>query len=170
MARVLAGEAEAFREIVLRCRSDVYRVLFRMTGVKEDAEDLTQETFLRAYRSLDRFQESEPLAPWLITIATRLGLNFLRSRRRAVWVDYAEYMGSEPAPTTAAEENIDRERARFRLQQALKKLGPKERTAIILKYEQGYTAQEIAEILKAPRDTIKTWLLRSRERLLKEMK
>lgn len=152
-----------------RYQSEIFRILYRMTGVREDAEDLTQETFLRAFRFLDRFRPSERLLPWLVTIAARTGLNFLRSRKEWIKLDEDLERGLFVSAGDV-EDSLDRKRDVSRVQQALGKLPSRERIVLVLKYEQDLTASEIAELLKVPRNTVKTWLLRGRERLLRELK
>ena len=79
--RSLTGDQRACRDLVRRYQRQVYSVLLRVVRRSEDAEDLTQETFVRMFRALDRYDPERPFTAWLFTIATRIGIDHLRRRR-----------------------------------------------------------------------------------------
>jgi RNA polymerase sigma-70 factor (ECF subfamily) len=172
--RILAGDREAFAEVVSRYHRVVFSVAYRMTGTRAEAEDLCQEVFLRFYRSLHRFDRRMPLGPWLRKIACNQSLNHLRRR------SLERRLLQEPDPERALAENVhdasdgpeerlaQSERA-DRLQRALSVLSPHQRAAVTLKYVEGLTAEEIAKAMDAPTNTVKTWLLRAREKLRREL-
>src|SRR2546425_1764724 len=82
LARARQGDAEAFRVLVERHSRSVFRLAYRMTGNEEDAEDVVQETFLRAYRQLDRYEARSSFSTWLYRIASNYSLDLIRMRRR----------------------------------------------------------------------------------------
>jgi len=172
--RALAGDGEAFRELVSRYHRAVFAISYRMTGTRAEAEDLCQEVFLRAYRSLARFDRSWPLGPWLRKIACNAALNHLRHRAvergGSTETDPNEEPGqSAPDPGAGPEERLARSERADRLGRALSKLPSNQRLAFTLKYVEELTADEIARAMDVPKNTVKTWLLRAREALRKEL-
>src|SRR6266436_8172176 len=87
VALVLAGDRDAFRTLVERHSRSIFRVVFRMTGNQEDAEEIVQETFLRAYRSLERFELRANFSTWLYRIAVNRTLDFLNARKTQMTKD-----------------------------------------------------------------------------------
>jgi RNA polymerase sigma-70 factor (ECF subfamily) len=181
--RILSEDRGAFDLLVARYQRVIFAIGYRMTGSAADAEDLCQDVLLRVFRSLDRFDTARPLGPWIRKIACNASLHFLRHRgveRRLVRdrVDDGGGAGGadgtdpglavadgRPGPEEiAAARDLDR-----RLQQALLAFPEKPRLAFTLKYVEGLTSAEIAEALEVPRDTVKTWLLRARERLRRDL-
>lgn len=174
--RILSGDREAFDELVARYQRVVFAISYRMTGSAPEAEDLCQDVFLAVFRNLDRFDPSRPLGPWIRKIACNGALHFIRHRgveRRSLREPDREPDGwvaadvADPAPSpedAAAGREID-----IRLQRTLLAFPEKPRLAFTLKYVEGLTAAEIAEALDVPRNTVKTWLLRARETLRREL-
>jgi RNA polymerase sigma-70 factor (ECF subfamily) len=174
--RTLAGDAEAFGELVSRYHRVVFALAYRMTGTRTEAEDLCQDVFLRVYRSLERFDRRWPFGPWLRKIACNAVLNHLRHRgvergliggTRDDRDDTAS--AAAPDPGASPEENAARSQTADRLGRALATLPANQRLAFTLKYVEGLTGNEIAEAMDAPKNTVKTWLLRAREALRKEL-
>jgi RNA polymerase sigma-70 factor (ECF subfamily) len=173
VARILAGDRAAFGELVSRYHRVVFGIAYRMTGSAAEAEDLTQEVFLRVFRSLGRFDLRFPLGPWVRKIASNASLNFLRRRqtegRLAAGSATSDEAASIADPAAGPEERLAESGRARRLDRALAKLPENQRLAFTLKYVEGLTADEIALAMDAPRNTIKTWLLRARERLREEL-
>ena len=171
--RILAGDREAFGELVSRYHRVVFSVAYRMTGTRAEAEDLCQDVFLRVYQNLNRFDRGRPLGPWLRKITCNRALNHLRRRQleRGLFHESdsepagldSPAAGEDPAQRLARSERADR------LGRAMEALPPRQRLAVTLKYVEELTADEIAEALGAPRNTVKTWLLRARETLRREL-
>ena len=169
--RALAGDPDAFGEIVSRYHRTVFSIAYRMTGSRAEAEDLCQDVFLRAYRGLPRFDPALPFGPWLRRIAANAALNHLRHRTVGRTL-VSEADGAEEGvadPAAGPEERAASSEAADRLGRALSTLPENQRLAFTLKYVEGLTAEEIAEAMEAPRNTVKTWLLRAREALRKEL-
>lgn len=171
--RTLAGDPEAFGHLVSRYHRAVFSIAYRMTGSRVEAEDLCQDVFLRAYRSLPRFDRSLPFAPWLRRIASNASLNHLRHRFVAAGVvaaaDPDEAVPLAPDPSAGPEERAERAQTADRLGRALSTLPANHRLAFTLKYVEELTADEIAQAMDAPKNTVKTWLLRAREALREEL-
>ena len=152
IVRVLADDdRHAFAEPIRRHQSDVRALLRRLAGDAALADDLAQETFLRAYRSLAQFRGGARFGSWLYRIATNA---FLAQARRPV------ALPEEPGPAT-----MDGVLLRHDLTRALAELRPEERAAIALTYGQELTHEEAAELLEWPLGTLKTHVLRAKDKL-----
>ena len=175
LRRCLAGDERAYRELVERYRRQVFSLARRMTGSVEDAEDLTQETFVRMFKALDRYDPTRPFAAWLMSIATRLSIDHLRRRKvRPISVtqreagsrdeEYTiEIVDSAPRPderTAHAEEEV-------RVQRLIDSLPPHYRAVVLLRHQHDLSYEEIAEALHLPLGTVKARIHRARA-LLKD--
>ena len=144
IGRVLGGDREAFAELVNAYKGPVFRLAFRMTGSDRDADDLTQEIFLRAFLSLGRFRPGQKFFPWLYTI----GLNVIRNHLRKAKAVAGEGFGTG-GPEAAdpgrgpAEAAMGRERSR-RIQGYLMRLSPAVREALVLRFYEGMRFEDIA--------------------------
>lgn len=152
---------EAFGELVRRHQAEVRAWLRRMThGDHALADDLAQETFLRAHQKLSSFRGHARFSTWLIGIA----YNQLRSSRRRARVHVG--LDDPAARAVPASDNLEAATAdRLDFDTALQRLSDDQRTAILLCYQQGFTHEEAAEILQCPVGTVKTHILRGKERL-----
>lgn len=157
LERFRRGEREAFDGIVARYRRDVYRIARRMTGNHDDADDVAQETFLRAYRSLARFRGDATLRTWLFRIALNLTINLGRSKsqRRPEKKDL-ERMADPTAPRGQDGELrlIVDERGR-QVRAAVGRLAPRQRQVVILRIYEEMKFTEIATLLESPVGTVK---------------
>ena len=153
VAQVRAGNGDAFRVLVERHGRKVFRLAFRLTGNEEDAEDTVQETFLRAYRSLDRFQDQAQFSSWIYRIASNHALDLLRGRKRRPQHSLSASDGDASLADRLASPNPgpDRLAAGGQLQQrlhgALEELTPQERVAFTLRHFEGHTVEEIGASL-----------------------
>ena len=146
---------DAFRLAYTRFTDTVYRVAVHNTGCVADAEDVTQEAFLRLLESRRRFHDEEHMKAWLI----RVTINLCRSRYRA---GNRETL-MEEVPQNAQTGND------FSVLDAVRALPSDQRNAIYLHYYEGYTASEIADILSSRTNTVLSWLRRGRETLRKTL-
>jgi RNA polymerase sigma-70 factor (ECF subfamily) len=158
------GDAEAGRRFVRQYYPSVYRYLLGRTGRPETAADLTQETFVQAWSSLDTFDDRMPLRPWLLRIAHREFLQALRSRRPATH-DFGtdtrslEGIAELPDPGTVGwTESVE-------LREALRVLPAEERELVVLHYLEGYRCEEIAQMLGIPLGRVRHRLVDARARL-----
>ena len=158
----LRGEAESFRTFVQRFRESVYRLSFRILGQHEDAEDVVQETFVRAFSSLHHWDQERPLRPWLLTIAANRCRTTLAKRGRSHLVVNQELtdLASQDQPRKAEQLELAEE-----LQRGLETLKPEMKECFVLFYRDQLSCAQIAARLERPEGTIKTWLHRSRNQL-----
>jgi RNA polymerase sigma-70 factor (ECF subfamily) len=158
---------EAFAELVRRYQDRVYALAYRFLRNHSDAEDVAQETFLRAFRALGSFETGRRFAPWLFRIATNLCLDMLRARRP---IASLEDDPVPPASLERVEATVDvRERWRA-LQAALETLPEGLRVVFLLRHESDLSYQEIAQVLGIPVNTVRTRLFRARELLRDRLK
>jgi RNA polymerase sigma-70 factor (ECF subfamily) len=158
--RSKAGCLESFEQLVARYESPIFNFLRQFTGNHHDAEDLTQETFVKAYRSLHRFDSSFSFAAWLFTIARRTGASHFRSARRFAELPAAEE-GTQESPATALECK-DEQNSIWKLVWTLK---PKQAEALWLRYAEGFSIAETAGIMRTNQIHVKVLLHRARSRL-----
>jgi RNA polymerase sigma factor (sigma-70 family) len=158
--RCLRNEPAAVRALVERFQGIVFGLCLRLLTHRHDAEDVTQEVFLRVFRSLRRWDRARPLQPWVLGIAANRCRTWLARRaRRPEPVDYLEDTAAAGPPDDAGE--LARE-----LTRALADLRPDYRTAFVLFHERNQSYEAIAEVLERPVGTVKTWLHRARLELL----
>ena len=151
VAQVRAGDPDAYRVLVERHSHSVFRLAFRMTGNEQDAEDMVQESFLRAYRQLGRFEARANFGTWIYRITANCCVDLMRSRQarrdqsRAESLDAIDAMPTTDAPgpeRLAASAEIER-----RVQTALGDLSPLERAAFTLRHYEGRSIDEISATL-----------------------
>lgn len=152
VGRAREGDAEAFRLLVDRHSGVIFRVAYRMTGNEHDADDVVQETFLRAYRQLHRFEERANFSTWLHRIAINCALDLLRSRSRHEKHNVSEGEDGELMRTISSDQpQPDRVLLSSELQQAvvsaLDLLSGNERTAFVLRHLEGMPVEEIGKTL-----------------------
>jgi RNA polymerase sigma-70 factor (ECF subfamily) len=177
VARVLAGDADAFGRLIAPYERPAVSTAYRLLGNSDDARDVTQEAFLRAYRSLARLQDPTRFGPWLLRIVSNLSLNARRSRKSAASFTLDEARGTEGATTGEGEPVVtafspDRHAESRELQQALDaalaRLPEKQRMALVLFTIEGWAQKDIAELLECSLETVKWNVFQARKRL-KEM-
>jgi RNA polymerase sigma-70 factor (ECF subfamily) len=177
VVRARGGDQDAFAEIVRCHQRRVYGVALRMTRRHEVADDIAQDTFVRAYRSLDRFELGRPLGPWLVKIAVNLSINYLNAPARREQALYTEESPDGPAGASLSsdpsreplESNPMRRLASSELARALagalEKLTPEHRAVLLLKVDEGLRYDDIAETLGISRGTVMSRLFRARAHL-----
>jgi RNA polymerase sigma-70 factor (ECF subfamily) len=162
--RCLKGDAEAIKALIHGYQSAVYGLCVRLLMHRHDAEDVTQEVFLRIFRSLRRWDSSRPLRPWIMGIAVNRCRTWLAQRvRRPELADYLQDVAVAPGADDSAELLQE-------IQTALQELRPEFREVFVLFHEQGQTYEEIAEALGCPLGTVKTWLHRARLEVLERLR
>lgn len=169
LKRIAEGERELFGELVLRHQDFIFGVVSKYVRLEEEARDLTQEVFLKAYENLEKFRGDSKVSSWLYRIAANLSLNW--SGRRAGRETQLEDGVAEAIPENPglADEVSEREAALARIAAALEAMPEKYRAVIKLHYFEDRQYQEIAELLGLPINTVKVHLLRAKERLRKEL-
>ena len=163
--RAQSGDREAFNTLVSRNLDRVYRVAFTVVRNHDEASDIAQETFMRAYRTIDRFDTSRPLFPWLYQIARNLGINRIQRvrRREASLPDFDTLSARDAGP----EEQLVQQSEAERVRAAISELPEHHRQIIELCHFQDCSYQEMAEILEIPVGTVMSRLYHARKRLQK---
>ena len=164
------GSDEAFTRLVEEHQTHVYNLCYRMLGEPEAAEDAAQESFLRAYQNLQRYDRNRPFATWLLSIAAHYCIDRLRRRKLSMFSldeendDGVTFEIADPASPNPEAESVKREE-RDRLHILLKDLDATDRAAIILRYWNDYSEIEIAESLNLTVSAVKSRLHRARRAL-----
>jgi RNA polymerase sigma-70 factor (ECF subfamily) len=157
----LQGSSAAAREIVRLHHRRIFSFLRQMTHQHQDAEDITQETFIKAFKSLHRFDTSRPLANWLFTIARRTALNHFRSSRP--WVTIPEETPSEsPSPAAQVEEH---DQVDDLWAQARRRLPRREYDVLWLRFGENLSTEETAQVMGLTKVHVKILVFRARRRL-----
>jgi RNA polymerase sigma-70 factor, ECF subfamily len=159
--RATQGDREAFGGLVQCHQAGVFNVAYRMLGECREAQDATQETFLRAYRAIRTFDSHRSPGPWFRKIAVNVCLNMLERKRTLTLEDETTIPGQDPSPES---QTIHRERNR-QIRLALFSLPPRYRAAIELRHFQELSYAEMAETLNRPLSDIKSDLFRARKLL-----
>ncbi|MGC8863191.1 MAG: sigma-70 family RNA polymerase sigma factor [Armatimonadota bacterium] len=172
VARVLRGEVDAFSTLVERYQDRVYSVALNYVSNPEDAVDIAQETFVKAYSKLRSFDSSSAFYTWLYRIAVNTAIDFLRKRRTRTAESLNDEkfteLGYEPEskdPSVDPEGVVARREQARLLRKALSRLSDKLRTVLILHDVEGLSQEEVADILKVPVGTVKSRVSRARAEL-----
>lgn len=156
--RCIDGEEVAVRAFTRRFQGRIFGVCYRMLGHREDAEDVSQEVFLRIFRNLHRWDNQRPLVPWLMTITVNRCRTALQQRSRLP-------RPTEFVETSDHDKTTDNCELAEELQLALDQLREEYRTCFVLFHQQEMRCVEIGEVLDCPEGTVKTWLHRARREL-----
>lgn len=171
VAQVRAGDTDGFRLLVERHSRSVFRLAYRMMGNEADAEDVVQETFLRAYRQLAQYETRCAFSTWLYRIATNYALDLLRAKRR-----HAEH---QPLPSEDGSDPLDQFRAdapgqdrlmlsaevRHRFESALAELTEQERAAFEMRHFEGMSIEQIGDVLSIGGSATKNSIFRAVRKL-----
>ena len=163
VARSRGGDVDSFNQLILRWERPIYALAYRVIGREEDARDVVQETFLRAFRALPGFKGQAKFSSWIYRIALNLCRDWIRRQRRTPVVQMPE--DSEAIERSAVRESVEsiedlvaRKELSAVVAEAMAALPEEQRTAIILKEYHGMTFQEIADLQGCPLSTVKTRL------------
>lgn len=174
--RALTGDELAFRELVRRFERPVFSLIYRLVRHRETAEDLAQGAFVKVYRNLDRYDARYKVSSWVFKIAHNHAVDHLRRRR----LDTLSIEGSPHAEDAAAgersrldlasgdenpEAEVEARELGAQIEEAIGRLRPEYRTAVVLRHVEGRAYGEIAEIMHLPLGTVKTYLHRARAEL-----
>ncbi len=173
--QTLAGSEEAFAEIVQRYQRPVFSVVVRMVRDAGLAEDLTQETFIKAFRALKSFDPKRKLSSWLFTIAHNTAIDHLRKKSLQIVPLEAETEGQDLLETLPAADSETPERAAMShelalaFEQELRAMRPEYAEILVLRFQEGLAYEEISEVTGLPIGTVKTHLFRARRQLAKRL-
>jgi RNA polymerase sigma-70 factor, ECF subfamily len=175
VARARSGDSDAFRALVERHSRSVFRLAFRMTGNEQDAEDVVQESLLRAYKQLGRFDERASFGTWLYRIVTNCSLDLVRSRKRrsehqALPADDArgepeDLMAALPAVDPSPERLALSGEVRERVSAAMNDLSATERAAFVLRHFEGMGIEEVSRVLECQPGAAKHSVFRAVQKL-----
>jgi RNA polymerase sigma-70 factor (ECF subfamily) len=175
VAKARLGDADAYRVLVERHSRSLFRLAFRMTGNESDAEDVVQESFLRAYRQLAKFDERASFGTWLYRIATNCSLDLVRSRkRRSEQLAPAEPdldgsphdpMLNVPALDPTPERSVLSTEVRERVAEAMNDLSATERTAFVLRHFEGMCIEDVSRVLECQPGAAKHSVFRAVQKL-----
>ena len=170
--KVLQGDVNAFEKLVTEYEKAVYAIAQRMTGNAEDAADMTQETFIKAYNSLSSFRGDSKFSVWLYRIANNVCLDFLRSKNRRPTVSLStEDDDGEETQLDIADESqspellLESSLTRDAVRRGLDSLPPDYKQILLLREIQGLSYEEIAAALGIESGTVKSRIFRARKRL-----
>jgi len=177
VAQVLAGDKEAFRLLVDRHTRSIYSVAYRMTGNQQDAEEILQETFLRAYKSLRSFELRSSFSTWLYRIAVNRSLDFLKAKKMTDSYQIADNPGSEDderqVQIAAGDPGPDRlllsTEARRKIANAIGLLTPAERVAFTMRHMEGRSIEEISKALNVRTSAAKNSIFRAVQKIRQEL-
>ena len=169
---VLDGDVNAFEMLVREYEKNVYNLALRMVGNSEDAADMSQEAFIKAYNSLNSFRGDSKFSVWLYRIVSNVCLDFIRSRKRKQTVslsvedDNGEDVELDIADDTQSPERLmDKQLTRDAVRRGLASLPPGQRQILLLREIQGLSYDEIAEVLNVEAGTVKSRIFRARKKL-----
>jgi RNA polymerase sigma factor (sigma-70 family) len=178
VGRAQQGDVEAYSELVRRHQRKIYALVYHMTSSKEDAEDLTQDVFVKAYGSLGGFKRDAGFYTWVYRIAVNRTINFLKQRKRRTAVslddvdeaverdpDYVELVARESPVREASLGELQK-----KLNDALQTLSEKHRSVVVLHDIQGVPHEEIARMLRVSTGTVRSRLFYARQMLQNELK
>jgi RNA polymerase sigma-70 factor, ECF subfamily len=180
VAQVLAGDRDAFRVLVERHSRSIFRVIYRMTGSQQDTEELVQETLLRAYKSLERFELRANFSTWLYRIAVSRTLDFLNSRKTQMQtkdtyqiVDNPEADDNRQIQLPAQGPGPDRmalsSEMKSKIAGALGLLTPAERVAFTMRHMEGRSIEEISQALNLKASAAKNSVFRAVQKLRQQL-
>ena len=174
VAKSVGGDAESFNELILRWERPIYVLAYRTIGREEDARDVCQETFLRAFRALPGFRGQAKFSSWLYRIALNLCRDWMRRERRTPTVQAPEGvdlldLAVAGEPSESIEDLVVRKDLARAVERVMARLPEEQRTAIVLKEFHGLTFREIADVVGCPLSTVKTRLYQGLSVLRREL-
>jgi RNA polymerase sigma-70 factor, ECF subfamily len=163
--RARRGDAKAYGELVTRHQTGVFNVCYRILHARSDAEDLTQETFIRAYDRLHTFDLEREFSPWIRRVAANLCLNYLESQKPLAKIDEER----DEDKTQSPDEQVEAKERSEQIRAALASLSPHYRVVVELRHYQDLSYEEIAKELNLPISDVKSYLFRARKLLAEKL-
>ena len=171
--RAQRGDAEAFRDLVVRHQDRIYTAVLRFCGNAEDAADVTQRAFINAFRSLASFKGDSAFSTWIYRIAFNQSVSFRREsgRQRTISLEGRDQESTiEPVDDRSPGARMETDDSRRKVQEALNRLDPEDRKIIVLKELEEKSYEDIAGILGIPKGTVRSRLFRARQALRDHLK
>lgn len=166
--QALTGDQFAFSQLMHRYAGAVYNLTYRMLGNAQDAEDASQEIFLRAYTRLESFDRSRRFSTWLLSIASNYCIDRLR-RRRFAWLTLDDVAYTMPSRERGPERTVLERERQDQVQSALRNLPDHYRLVLVLRYWQDLSYEEIAQVTGLTQSALKTRLHRARNMLAERL-
>ena len=168
IVKIKGGDDTAFRELMSRHIKHVFNFVLQYVHVREEAEDVTQDTFFKTWKNIGRFKDSMKFKPWLFTIARNTAYDFIKKKKAIPFsgmngdndddFDFTETLSDmEPLPS----EIFARKELADEVDEILKILHPDHRAILLMHYREEMTFEEISKIIKKPMNTVKSWHRRS---------
>lgn len=173
VSRAKKGDLQAFEALVSQNEQIIYNIIFRIIGNAEDTYDLSQETFLKAYRKISQFNEASKFSTWLYRIATNTTLDELRRRKGKKTFSIDQGLQGEESDMTFqpvdedenVEDKLSQKEQRKIIEHGLKELGEDHRAVLILRDMQGLSYDEISQVLDVTLGTVKSRISRARQEM-----
>jgi RNA polymerase sigma-70 factor, ECF subfamily len=171
VAQVLAGDRDAFRVVVERHSRSLFRLAYRMTGNEQDAEDVVQETFLRAYRRLNKFEARSSFSTWLYRIAVNCSLDQSRKRRQqdecqaSSNPEQVDLLSALPSTDPSTERLVLSAEVRKKVEATLNELTEKEKAAFVLRHYEGMSIEEVGRAMGLRANAAKNNIFRAVQKL-----
>lgn len=169
----LNGDENSFRDLVLRYLKPIYNFSLRMTGNKNDSEDIVQDVFLKVWKNLKKYDERAAFKTWIFTIARNTIFDYLRKNKELIFSDLENDNDEISFEENIVDEDVNIEESFFEneilenLKEGIEKLSKKDKEILFLRYEDGITFEEISKILEKPLNTVKSDYRRALLRLKK---
>lgn len=168
---VKSGHPEIYGEIVKRYEKKLFSYIYRLVGNREEAEDILQNVFIKAYRNIKTFDIERKFSSWIYRIAHNEAINFLKKRSKKKFVSWEDVVASKDKMETKSDERspIDiwiRKESALEVKGALEKLPEKYRKVLMLRYFSENSYEEIGKIIKSPVNTVGTLINRAKKKLM----
>ncbi|MGD9345284.1 MAG: sigma-70 family RNA polymerase sigma factor [Candidatus Aminicenantes bacterium] len=175
--RVCAGDIYAFQEIVERYKKKIYYIAYDIVGDHHEAEDVSQEVFIKMYRALERFRKDAKMSSWLYQITVNSAIDSIRKKkvRPRINVEDIEQVGAQERSLESASPETNPERRAVsslmqrHIEQALHKITPQERAVFVMRHYNEFKIREISDVLDVSSGTVKSLLFRALKKLRKEL-
>ena len=164
IARARRGDADAFEQLVVAYRDQVFRLALRMCGNEADADEVAQEAFLSAWKALPNFRGDSRFSTWLYQLTSHAAIDLMRREKRQIAAeDITEVSASDPGPSP--QQQAERSETRQAVRDAMGQLSPEYRQIVVLRFLQELSYEEIGAVLKLPPGTVKSRLNRAKSQL-----
>lgn len=164
IARARRGDADAFEQLVVAYRDQVFRLALRMCGNEADADEVAQEAFLSAWKALPNFRGESQFSTWLYQLTTHAAIDLMRREKRQIAAeDITEVSAPDPAP--GPQQQAEQSEQREIVRDAILQLAPEQREVVVLRFMEELSYEEIGAVLKLPSGTVKSRLNRAKAQL-----
>ena len=164
IARARRGDADAFEQLVVAYRDQVFRLALRMCGNEADADEVAQEAFLSAWKALPNFRGDSQFSTWLYQLTSHAAIDLMRRKKRQIAAeDITEVSAPDPAP--GPQQQAEQSETRQAVRDAMAQLSPEYRQIVVLRFLQELSYEEIGAVLKLPPGTVKSRLNRAKSQL-----